>query len=56
MFGEEGGEAGQETVCQRLAVHLFEDNLLGEFVFGEELIAERFGELLLETVAHEAAA
>ena len=55
MLREEGGEAGKESVCQGLAIYLLEDDLLGEFIFTEELFAQCFGELILEAVTYEAA-
>ena len=56
VLGEERSEAGQESVCQGLTVYLLKDDLLGESVLAEELIADGFGKLVLEAVAHEAAA
>ena len=56
MFREEGGEAGKETVGQVLAIYFFQYNLLCELILGKELIAECFGELALEAVAHKTAA
>ena len=43
VLGEEGGEAGQETIGQRLAVDSFKYDFLGEFIFGKELVANGFG-------------
>ena len=56
MFREERGEAGKESVSQGLAIHLFEDYLLGKSIFGQELLFDSFGELVLEAIAYKAAA